>query len=279
MSPPTQRLNRTAASYPTADLIPQEVGQRLLERLAFIKQDPARIVDLGAGCGRLLPGLQSLYPQAELLAVDLALGRLQHARQQARCEVLTAHHQQLPLADHSVDLLLANLSLHECLDVTALFAEFHRVLKPEGCLLFATVGPDTLQQLRLAFAEVDDHPHVQGFFDMHDLGDALLRQGFENPVMDAEFLTVEYQDARQLLTDLKAMGENAVPDRTPGLMGKGRWQAFLQALDRQRTAAGRLPITVEVIYGHAWSPVQKTVLNTEGEFRMAVSEIPIRRRS
>ncbi|HCA26239.1 MAG TPA: malonyl-[acyl-carrier protein] O-methyltransferase BioC, partial [Betaproteobacteria bacterium] len=125
-------------------------------------------------------------------------------------------------------------------------------LAPNGLFMFSTFGPDTLKELRQAFTGVDDFPHVSRFADMHDIGDALLRNGFGAPIMDMEYFTLTYEDLMGLMRDLKMIGaHNAAVGRRPGLMGKAAWEKLRQAYERFR-CNGKLPATYEVIYGHAW---------------------------
>jgi len=118
--------------------------------------------------------------------------------------------------------------------------------------MFSTFGPDTLKELRAAFAAVDDYAHVNPFVDMHDLGDALVHAGLAEPVMEMEVLTLEYASVEAVARDLKAIGaRNVLPGRPRGLSGRGRWQRMVAAYERERRG-GVLPATYEVIYGHAW---------------------------
>jgi malonyl-CoA O-methyltransferase len=166
---------------------------------------------------------------------------------------LCADMQRLPLATNSIDLLWSSLALQWAQDLEATLRGLHRVLAPGGLLIFATFGPDTLKELRTAFAAVDDAPHVNRFVDLHDIGDMLIHAGFANPVMEMEMLTLTYADLKTLMRDLKGIGaHNAATMRSRGLFGKSAWARLEQAYESQR-AAGRLPATYEVIYGHAWA--------------------------
>jgi malonyl-CoA O-methyltransferase len=159
---------------------------------------------------------------------------------------------RMPLARASVDLIYSNLLLQWCNDPDAVFAEFKRVLRPHGLLTFSTFGPDTLKELRAAWASVDDYTHVNRFLDMHDIGDALVRAGLAEPVLDVERFTLTYEDAMSLMKDLKAIGaHNVTAGRPAGLTGRGRLESMLAAYEQQRTD-GRLPATYEVVYGRAW---------------------------
>ncbi|MGA9422112.1 MAG: methyltransferase domain-containing protein, partial [Rhodanobacteraceae bacterium] len=161
----------------------------------------------------------------------------------------------LPLPERSVDVLHSSLCIQWCDEPRAPFAEFARVLKPGGLLLLSTFGPDTLHELRAAWAAADDaHPHVGRFPDMHDIGDALLAAGLRDPVLDVERLTVTYADVDVLMRELKGIGAtNAAIDRERGLTGKARFARMREAYAAMRVD-GRIPSTWEVVYAHAFGP-------------------------
>lgn len=249
-------FDRAAGRYDEVAVLQAEVGRRLVGRLEGIRLDPAAILDLGAGTGRCSAALAARYPAAWLAALDFAPAMLARAR--ARVPALAAvggDVEALPLADASFDLVLSNLTLQWCDDPEATFAGLLRVVRPGGLLLFTTFGPDTLGELRAAWGAADGHNHVNAFFDMHDIGDALLRAGWGDPVMDGERLTVTYREAAGLLADLKTMGaHNVTAGRPRGLTGRARLAAMTAAYERFRRPDGLLPASYEVIYGHAWRP-------------------------
>jgi malonyl-CoA O-methyltransferase len=150
-------------------------------------------------------------------------------------------------------MVWSNVTLQWLASLEAAFRDVHRVLRPGGLFVFSTFGPDTLKELRAAFAEVDGHGHVNRFADMHDIGDQLVYAGFANPVMEMERITLTYKDLKDLLRELKAIGANTVLDGRPnGMMGRRGWQRLQAAYEAFRHD-GRLPATYEVIYGHAWT--------------------------
>jgi malonyl-CoA O-methyltransferase len=160
--------------------------------------------------------------------------------------------EHLPLASESIDLLISSLTIQWCNDLQQTFAEFRRVLKPGGLLMFTTFGPDTLKELRQSWASVDQQGHVSSFLDMHDIGDTLLSAGMAEPVMDVEHFTLTYPDVVSIVRDLKDIGAtNALQQRTRGLTGKQAYKAMQQAYESLRVN-GTLPASYEVIYGHAW---------------------------
>jgi malonyl-CoA O-methyltransferase len=264
-------FDHAAASYDAHAVLQREVCDRLLERLDFMKLQPERVLDVGCGTGYGLAHLRERYAAAELCALDLAPAMLHaaqarlpqpHWTQRARAllsphaspltHTLCADMERLPLTVNSVNLLWSSLAMQWARDLDATIKGFHRVLAPGGLLVFATFGPDTLKELRTAFAAIDDAPHVNRFVDLHDIGDMLVHAGFSSPVMEMEMLTLTYADLKTLMRDLKGIGaHNAATSRKRGLLGKSAWAKLEQAYETQRLE-GRLPATYEVIYGHAW---------------------------
>lgn len=251
-------FDRAAGSYDEFAVLQNEVCQRLLEKLDIVKMVPETILDAGSGTGFAIPGLFERYKKARLIALDLSENML--ARSKRHGGLLRSPHlvcgniEQLPFADHSFDLLFSSLSMQWCNDLDAVIREAGRVLKPGGLYVFTTFGPDTLKELRQSWAAVDDTEHVNRFIDMHDIGDALLQQGYAEPVMEAEILTLTYESAEQIMTDLKAIGANVTSGNARhGLGGKAAIEAVCRHYERFREN-GLLPASYEIIYGHAWKP-------------------------
>lgn len=250
-------FDRAAKTYDGAAVLHAEVGVDLLERLQFVTLVPRVVLDAGAGTGRGSRALKRLYPKSLVLALDSSRHMLRvAARQQSWLrpfERVCADAELLPLRDGSVDLIVSNLMLQWC-NPDAVFAEFRRVLKPAGLLCFSAFGPDTLRELRLAWGQVDAYSHVHQFFDMHDLGDALVRNGFVAPVLDVERFTLRYLEVRNVAADLKATGaHNVTAGRAKGLTGPRKFAAMQAAYETFRHD-GRLPATYEVVFAHAWVP-------------------------
>ncbi len=260
-------FERAAASYDQAAVLQREVADRMFERLDYMKLEPARILDAGAGTGYGARLLAARYPRARLTALDLAHSMLRTARGAQpspwwkralpmlggnNIDYVCGDVDQLPLAASSVNAVWSSLTLQWCNDPEKTFREFYRVLAPNGLLLFSTFGPDTLRELRQAFAGIDGYTHVNRFVDMHDLGDMLQYAGFAAPVMDMELITMTYADVKTLLRELKDIGaHNVTAGRSHGLMGKARWRSMVEAYEGLRRD-GRLPATFEIVYGHAW---------------------------
>jgi malonyl-CoA O-methyltransferase len=257
-------FGRAAARYEVHARLQGEVRGELLERLDELQLTPGRVVDIGCGTGLGSQALKRRYRKAEVLALDLALPMLQQARSHRSWwrpfRLVQADARALPFADDSVDLIFSSLCLQWCEDLPALFAEWSRVLKPGGVLLFASFGLDTLAELRAAFSAVDDRPHLLAFPHIQQIGDAMLRGGLVNPVLDRDLHRRPVSELRELLAELKGLGaNNALSERGRGLMGKGRWQRLSAAYEAQREE-GRLPVSWEVVYGqaHGGEPRPKT---------------------
>ncbi|MDR1463155.1 MAG: methyltransferase domain-containing protein [Azoarcus sp.] len=264
-----RRFVRAAAHCDEAAFLALEIARRMDERLDYMRIAPRRILDLGCGTGADLAKLAERYPDAERLGVDFALPMLERARQRLAprrnglrrllgkalspppARLIAAEAARLPLAKDSISLIWSNLMLPAADDPLPIFREMHRVLEDGGLAMFSTLGPDTLRELRAALpAHAGERVHR--FIDMHDLGDALLRAGFSDPVMDMEMLTLTYARLDELFDDLRAAAaNNAAAARARGLSGRTGWaqaRAHYETLRRD----GRLPASIEIIQGHAW---------------------------
>ena len=258
-----RRFSKVAASYGDADFFAREVDRRMQERLDFVNIQPQRILDLGCSRGGSFPGLVTRYPAAQLIGLDVSPAMLDTAREQrANWQRwlgigkqigplrLAADAANLPLKSRSTALVWSNLLLHWLDDPLPALAEAHRVLDVGGLLMFSTLGPDSLKELRTAFA--DGYAHTQRFIDMHDLGDMLVGCGFADPVMDMEVITLTYDDIDAMFAELRAAGSScAMKARRHGLTGRGALTAARLAYEAMRRD-GKLPATFEVVYGHAW---------------------------
>jgi malonyl-CoA O-methyltransferase len=247
--------DRAAPGYERHAVPYRQICERLLARLDYIRCDPQTALDVGAGTGQAALALLARYRTAKVIAADISHGMLRTItrpkRWRRKLECVQCNAQALPIRDASVDLLVSASTFQWCRDYPQLFAEIKRVLSPHGVLLFATFGPDTLQELRHAWMQVDDAEHVHEFTDMHVLGDAMLNAGLVDPVVDSERLRLSYAHPQGVLHDLRAAGSvNAGQRRPRGLRGSDTLQRLLHAYPR--TPDGACVATYEVIYGHAW---------------------------
>ncbi|TSA17693.1 MAG: methyltransferase domain-containing protein [Betaproteobacteria bacterium] len=248
------------------------------ERLQYIKLAPKRILDVGCGDGHGARQLAEAYPQAQVVGLDFALpmleagcGRrawIERVLRPDRVDYLCADFACAPLPVANVDLVWSNLALHYAGDPLPALKELHRILRVGGLLQFSCYGPDTLKELKRAFAAHEAAAHVHDFLDMHDLGDMLAACGFSDPVMDMELITLTYTDADALMADLRASGQmNVLASRRRGLTGKGVFSAMRKAYAKTRVD-GKLPASFEIIYGHAWKP--RSRLSADGHAVVAM---------
>ena len=249
-------FGRAAQRYDAAAVLQARVREELLSRLELVRLIPATVVDLGCGTGVGAVALRRRYRKSRIVALDLSLGMLREAGRRRRFwqryERICGDAVALPLARESVDLIFSNLMLQWCDDPEVVFRECARVLRPGGLLTFTSFGPDTLRELRAAWTAADRFVHVNRFIDMHDLGDAMVRAGLAEPVMDVERFTLTYEDPRALMRDLKAIGaHNVNAGRSRGLTGRQALSRMIEAYEAMRRD-GRLPATYEVVYGQAW---------------------------
>jgi len=274
-------FERAASTFDSAAVLHHEVGRRMAERLALVRLQPVAILDAGCGTGDGTAELRTRFAAASIVGLDIAWAMVVAAQRRLSSSAtaersilrrwlgagadargpaafVCADACRLPFASGGFDLVWSNLALQWIDEPRRAFAEFHRALRAGGLFMFTTLGPDTLTELRAAFARLDAAIHVHRFIDMHDVGDMLLHAGFAEPVMDMEKITLTYADASGLVRDLRSTGaRNAAAGRPRGLMGRARWQRVLAGLEGFRRD-GRLPATFEVVYGHAWKGEPRT---------------------
>jgi malonyl-CoA O-methyltransferase len=277
-----RRLFARPQAIAPSDFLRREIAGRMRERLGLVRISPQRVLDAGCGAGADLALLQQDYPAGQIIGLDAApamaaaarpvssagkslLNRLLPAK--AGIDLLAGDFGALPLGPNSIDLVWSNLALHWHPQPDRVFAEWRRVLRVDGLLMFSSFGPDSLRELRAAFGEVDAAAHVLPFVDMHDFGDQLVEAGFSTPVMDMEVITVTYDTAQALLADVRALGGNPLATRGRGLMGRAAGARLRTALERGRRADGKLALTFEVIYGHAFRPAPRVTAGGEAIVR------------
>ncbi|WP_179401170.1 methyltransferase domain-containing protein [Burkholderia guangdongensis] len=289
-------FDRRADAFDAVAFLPREIAQRMNERLEYIKVTPASVLDAGCGAGDDLPALRARFPEAPVFGVDVSGAMLARAGQREAAQtdwrrwlpaslgralgqrgprVAQADFSSLPFAAGAFDLIWSNLALHWHSRPDAVFPEWQRVLRVNGLLMFSTLGPDTLRELRAAYAQAEATlglapagARVIDFVDMHDLGDMLVESGFEIPVMDQEVLTITYQSPESLLADVRRWGAYPFERAAPRGATRRFRRALGDALDARRRDDGTIALTFEVIYGHAWKAVPRTTPEGHGIVRI-----------
>lgn len=255
-----RHFDKAACSYNEYAVLQKEVASRLVERLDYINVPLTQILDLGAGTGFVSLALAQRNPQAQIVAADISIKMLERLQQDVQSSgnktkpILTAcaDAENLPFPEKKFDLVISSLALQWCNQLDRVFSEAGRVLKPGGLFMFTIFGPDTLKELRECWFALDDQQHVNAFYDMHDLGDVLLHQGFQDPVMDVEIMRMTYPSVDALMKDLKMIGAtNAMYGRSKTLTGKEKIRALKKNYEAFRVDSV-LPATYELVYGHAW---------------------------
>lgn len=275
---------RAAEHYEDFNVLQRRAGELLFEHLELLDRAPERVLDVGAGTGLGSVALKRRYPKARVIAVDLAVPMLQQAgAKQAwrrRFDCVAGDASRLPLADDSVDLLHSNLCVQWIDELESLFADWGRVMRPDGLVAFTTFGPDTLRELRAAWAAADDcMPHVSRFLDMHDIGDRMLSAGLRDPVLEVTRITMTYDQPMDALRDLKGLGAtNADRERSRGLTGRRRFARMLDAYESQR-ANDRIPATFELVTAHAFGPAPGQPRRMAGGGEIASFSVDALRRS
>jgi len=285
-------FSRASASYAGAAALQREIEAQLLESLEYLDDRiPGVVLDVGSGPAHAALAMHRRWPKSRVVAVDLSLAMLQAAPVKAGwrdrlglqkpVDRVCADLRLLPFADNSVDVLFSNLCLQWVEDLPAAFAGFRRVLKPGGLLLVSTFGPQSLIELRESFGVADARPHVSPFASIAEFGDALMRAGFKNPVLDRDVAVHWHPDMTALMREQRAIGAtNALAERRRALTGRARFAAAAAHYEQFRTAQG-LPASWEWITAMAWSPPQGAPIR-EGDEELArfdASAIPVRRRS
>lgn len=271
-----RRFDRAAERFHEADFVHGVTRQGLLERLRPMTTDATTVVDLGSATGSAIPLLQKRFRGARVIAVDFSAAMLDAVRRGrtllSRRYAVQADARSLPFADASIDVIFCNLMLAWTDYPDAVFQEVARVLRKDGLFVFSTLGPDSLREVREAWQAVDEGAHVARFADMHDIGDALVRAGLRDPVLDVDRLALSYHDPGALLRDLTAAGaRNTLRNRQRGLMGRRRFRRFTETLF---ASGATRSLTLELVYGHCWG---SGVRRGSGEVRVDAGKIPLRR--
>lgn len=254
-------VHRRLARSATPPWLHTEIAGRMADRLQLFKTAPRCVVDWSSFLGAGAQQLSAAFPEAALMAVDPHVMLRERSRQALHRPWWHARRWRAPAAstllateDGSIEaqLVWSNMALHGEADPLALMQRWQRMLSPGGLVMFSCLGPDSLRELTSLYAQLQWPAPTLPFVDMHDLGDMLVHAGLADPVMDQEHLTVHWDSASALCRDLRQLGGNVSPDRYTGLRTP-RWrEALYQALEALRDRSGRLALTFEVVYGHAF---------------------------
>ncbi|MBV8034837.1 biotin synthase [Roseateles sp.] len=246
-----------------------EVAGRMAERLGYIKLQPARVLDASPTLGASAELLRLAYPSAQLLwheadavlATRAAQARALNWWRKLRGESL-GQVEALP-ARPEVDLLWSNMALHACADLPALLGAWQASIAVGGFVMFSCLGPDSFVELRALYARNGWGRPAPDWWDMHDIGDLVLKAGFADPVMDQQRLRLTWASPESLLADLRALGGNLAPTRFAGLRGRAWRERLLVELDTLRDAEGRLALTLELVFGHAFKAAPRLTVAAE----------------
>ena len=252
-----RRFDRAAACYDQFAGVQREITLRLLERLDLIQLDPGCVMDLGAGTGDGTAQLSQRYPRAQIVSVDFSYAMLQQGQKRGSAgNPVVADAFQLPFAPGAVDLVFSSSTLQWCIPLAEVLQEISRVLRPGGLLMFSTYGPDTLHELQVAQRAAGVEGGVNEFSDMHPIGDLLLEEGYQDPVLDVERLDASYASVRDLVRELKGIGSSRIEPPAAQPCTRDQWQALAEAYPADDR--GRVHATYEAIFGHALAPVSRT---------------------
>ena len=271
-------FDKAAGDYDNYSVLQRTVTDRLVESFDHLKINPSMILDLGSGTGYGSKKLKAIFRKACFYQLDLSCEMLKSSKTKNRSlfnknHFLCADAYQLPFDENRFGLVFSSLMLQWCNSPDLVFNEVRRVLNPGGVFVFASFGPDTLKELRHSWQQVDQYNHTNAFFDMHDIGDALIRNGFDAPVLNTENIVLTYDDCMGLMQDLKKIGaQNLTAGRRTSLTGKSRLKKMINHYESYRQD-NKLPATYEVVYGHAWYAEKKKSISANGSVSIPLSSL------
>jgi len=255
-----RRRARALGMGPSIFLI-ERVAEELADRLATVLRRFDYAVDLGTPTADLRRALAESGKVGTIIAVD-PLAACACLRETDRELTVAADEEALPFRDASLDLVVSGLALQFVNDLPGTLVQIRRALKPDGLLLAALAGGDTLTELRQAFAaaeaEIEDgiSPRVIPFADLRDMGALLQRAGFALPVTDVDRVTVRYPSPLALMHDLRRMGAtNPLAERRRRPLRRATL-ARMMAIYGERFADpdGRIRATFEIVWLSGWAP-------------------------
>ncbi len=270
-------FDKAAVNYERYAVLQKTVAERLSDRLELVKLNPSCVIDMGSGTGTSSRLLAGKYHKSKIIQFDIARQMLLASRSRSprffsRHRFICGDAEALPVVDSCAGLVFSSLTIQWCNDLDRLLSEVNRVLSPGGLIIFATLGPDTLKELRQSWLTADADVHINTFLDMHDIGDAIIRAGMDGVVMDVEMITMTYESCMDLMRELKNLGaHNANLDRNIALTGKGKLNRVIEAYESYRQD-GKVPASFEIVYGHAW----KSLTDKRRLAEKNISYIPIK---
>ena len=277
-----RRFETAAQHFDTADFVHAVTREGLFARLDPVVVEPKTVLDLGSATGGADNALRSQFKPQHIISLDIARNMLRQSirkrswlRRLSSCRAshIQADASRLPLADQSIDLVFSNLLLPFVDNHDAVFREVARILTKGGVFAFATLGPDSLAEIRRAWRAVDDSAHVRVFPDMHDIGDALVQSGLREPVLDVDRLTIRYEDSAKLFADLTNVGaRNALAQRNRSLVSRDRFDRMLRILT-SADGSNTIQLELELVDGHCWGGGGKA---QPGDVKIDASHIPRR---
>jgi malonyl-CoA O-methyltransferase len=245
-----QSFAAASVTYDSVATLQRTVGKELLHSIDVAKLT-GTLLDLGCGTGFLTGELLAHSNHETTIALDIALSMLQTTQakltNQRNIVYMCADAEHLPLAGQSIDSVFSNLALQWCSNLDAVFTDIKRALKPDGQLVFSTFGPQTLHELKSAWAGVDNYNHVNAFYSETQLQQFLLRAGFENSQIKSKLYTSRYDSVWTLMQELKHLGaHHVIAGRNKKITTKTAMQQMVSAYEKYRVS-GQIPATFEVI--------------------------------
>ena len=248
-----ESFDNKSSSYDKYSVVQQEVANRLMDRIKYLKCNPSNILDIGSGTGYLTKNLQSYFPKANIFCLDISEKMsIQCKSKNPKSHIICGDAELLPLKPSSIDLVISSFTFQWCKDLERIFSDVKRLLTDNGIFIFSTVGPDTLIELKNIFKNIDNEQHVNNFLDMHIFGDLLLALNFFDPVMDVERLTIKYKSFGGLLKALRCTGSNIVisDDKQPSEV---KTISKMKQVYKEIAKNDFFSVTYEVIYAIAWN--------------------------
>ncbi len=261
-----------------AQFLYSEIARRLIDRLKYIRINPNMLLDAGCGVGNNIPLLFHIYPEVNYIGLDNCKNLLNYAnkkfiphginswlnkifhRKQRNIRFVENDLSDTKLLPECLDMIWSNLSIHWHPQPDYVLAEWNRILKINGLVVFSCFGPETFSELRQAVQNAKLVTETYQFIDMHDFGDFLIKNGFVDPVINQETITLTYKTAKHLIRDVYALGGNPMKNRRKNLISRSWIEKLYSSLESQRNENNLIPLTIEIIYGNGWkAPINRTL--------------------